>query len=149
MIVLDTTILLYATGSDHPLREPCRALVTAITDGAIEASTTPEVIQELAHVRSRRLDRAAAVRVARDFSSLLGPLLLVDDSMLALGLRIYEETPGLGSFDAVLCAVAIASSAEALVTADRAFAAVTGIRHLDPAAPDFLASLHELEAASP
>jgi len=107
------------------------------------ATTTPDVIQELAHGRSRRLDRSEAVRVARDFSSLLGPLLTVDDSMLALGLRIFEETPGLGSFDAVLCAAAIGSSAEALVSADRAFGVVSSIRHLDPAAPGFLAWLED------
>lgn len=27
MIVLDTTVLVYATGTEHPLREPCRRLV--------------------------------------------------------------------------------------------------------------------------
>lgn len=30
MIVLDTTILLYAVGAEHALRAPCRGVVAAI-----------------------------------------------------------------------------------------------------------------------
>ena len=33
MIVLDTTVLVYATGAEHPLRSPCRALIEAVTAG--------------------------------------------------------------------------------------------------------------------
>ena len=149
MIILDTTVLMYATGTDHPLREPCQALVAAITAGEIEATTTPEVIQELAHVRARRLDRAEAVRVARDFSNLLSPLVVVDEAVLAVGLRLYEETPVLGSFDAILCAAALGSSAEAIVSADRAFATAKSVVHLDPAAPDFMRRLRRIGGTSP
>ena len=141
MIVLDTTILVYATGIEHPLRSACQRLVDAISEGRIQATTTPEVIQEFAHVRARRLARSEAVRTARDFANLLGPLLLVDTPALSLGLRIYEETPGLGAFDSILCAAAISASADALVSADRGFASVRGIRHLDPADPDLLINL--------
>ena len=56
MIVLDTTVLVYAVGADHPLREPCQLLVRAIADGTILATTTIEVIQEFTHVRGRRRD---------------------------------------------------------------------------------------------
>ena len=55
MIVLDTTVLVYATGSDHPLREPCRRLVDAVANGVLTARTTVELIQELMHVRARRV----------------------------------------------------------------------------------------------
>ena len=54
MIVLDTTVLVYAKGIDHPLRQPCRKLIDLIADGRIEATTTVEVIQEFVHVRARR-----------------------------------------------------------------------------------------------
>ena len=138
MIVLDTTILIYTTGVEHPLRLPCQRLVDAIAEGRIQATTTPEVIQEYTHVRARRLARSEAARTARDFANLLGPLLLVDTPTLTLGLRIYEETPGLGAFDAVLAATAITASADALVSADRGFLAVRGLTCLDPAMPGFL-----------
>lgn len=138
MIALDTTILLYATGTDHPLRTPCHRLIAEITQGTVQAATTAEVIQQFAHVRSRRLGRAEAVRSARDFASLLGPLLVVDESVLTLGLRLFEETPEIGSFDAVLAAATMTWSADALASADRGFRSVRGLGHLDPSAPDFL-----------
>jgi uncharacterized protein len=138
MIILDTTVLVYAKGGSHPLREPCRALMEAVTRKAIEATTTPEVIQEFAHVRARRTGRGVAAGEALDLVGALAPLLTVDAASLTLGLRIYEETAGIGSFDAVLAAAAITLSADALVSADRGFADVGGLTHLDPAAPDFL-----------
>src|SRR6476646_11029825 len=50
MIVLDTTVLVYAKGSEHPLRAPCRELIEAVAGGSIEATTSVEAIQEFVHV---------------------------------------------------------------------------------------------------
>lgn len=57
MIVLDTTVLVYAKGADHRFREPCRDLIAAVAADRIEATTTPEVIQEFVHIRARRRGR--------------------------------------------------------------------------------------------
>jgi predicted nucleic acid-binding protein len=149
MIVLDTSILVYATGVEHPLRGPCRELIGRVAAGRLAATTTPEVIQEFAHVRSRRLPRREAVRLARDMSSLFEPLIVTDHVTLALGLRIYEESTVLGAFDAVLCAAALTLSVEALVSADRAFATVDGLRHVDPAWTGFAAWLDGVATGGP
>jgi len=69
MIVLDTTILVYAVGGEHPLRAPCRHMLAAHGEGRIEATTTIEVIQEFAHIRARRRTRSDAVRLARHYLS--------------------------------------------------------------------------------
>jgi predicted nucleic acid-binding protein len=113
----------------------------AVVAKAVEATTTPEVIQEFAHVRARRTGRAVATVEARDLLGALRPLLTVDAESLSVGLRIYEQTPGIGSFDAVLAAAAISLSADALVSADRGFAEVKGLTHLHPGSPDFLERL--------
>src|SRR5712692_6654561 len=70
VIVIDTTILSFAVGTDHPFRDPTRRLVSAIAARRVEATTTPEVIQEFAHVRARRRDRADAVAVAQRYAEL-------------------------------------------------------------------------------
>jgi predicted nucleic acid-binding protein len=87
------------------------------------------------------MSRQEAVALGRDLSALLDPLIVVDPAMLALGLRLYEETDALGAFDAVLCALALSVSADAIVSADRAFAHVPGLTHLDPASATFAAWL--------
>ncbi len=136
MIVLDTTVLVYAIGSEHPLRAPSRAIVEAISNGRVEATTTIEVIRELVHVRARRRDRHDAADRGRDLLRLLGPLIAPGDAEFAMALRLFEEHEALGMFDAVLAATVMLSGAEALVSADRAFASVHGLKHLDLAGPD-------------
>src|SRR3546814_18276501 len=42
VIVLDTTVLAYAVGDAHPLRDPCRRLLSAHAMGRVEAATTLE-----------------------------------------------------------------------------------------------------------
>lgn len=131
MILLDTTVLVYAVGSDHPLREPCRRILSAHRDGRIEATTTIECVQEFAHVRASRRTRRDAVELARSYVEALRPLTIELDD-LERGLTLFERHPGLGAFDSILAAVALGRRAEALVTADRAFAVVPGLPVVDP-----------------
>ncbi|HLX48795.1 MAG TPA: PIN domain-containing protein [Streptosporangiaceae bacterium] len=132
MIVLDTTVLAYAVGADHPLRAPCQRLVSGIADGEILATTTIEVIQEFTHVRARRRDRKDAALLASDYIELLSPLLIVEENDLREGLRLFGETTGIGAFDAILAAAAHAAGAGALVSADAGFSAIAYIPHVIP-----------------
>lgn len=126
MIVLDTAVLAYAVGGDHPLRGPADGLLGAVSDRRVRASTTVEVIQEFVHISTRRLGRAVAVGLARDFADLLAPLLYPKEDELRIGLDIYEASQRVGAFDAVLSAVA-RSRGNRLVSSDRDFAEVTGL----------------------
>lgn len=132
MILLDTTVLVYAKGADHSLRDPCRDLIAAIADGKIRASTTVEVIQEFVHVRARRRDRTDAVALGRDYAELLSPLLTITADDLTAGLGLFERNSALGPFDAVLAACAARSEARALVSADTAFAGLAEVSHVVP-----------------
>ena len=132
MIVLDTTVLVYAVGAEHPLRAPCRDLIAAIADGSVQATTTAEAIQEFVHVRARRRDRADAAAMGRDYAELLSPLLNVEREHLERGLALFERVDRLGAFDAVLAAAAAASGATALISADAAFAEAAVISHVVP-----------------
>ncbi|HEV3323761.1 MAG TPA: type II toxin-antitoxin system VapC family toxin, partial [Solirubrobacteraceae bacterium] len=88
MIVLDTTVLVYAKGAAHPLRDPCRRLIEAIGQEELDATSTVEVIQEFVHVRSQRRERSDAVSLGGDYADLLAPLLTVDDEHLRRGLSL-------------------------------------------------------------
>ncbi len=132
MIVFDTTVLVYAKGAEHPLRDPSRRLIAAVADRELQATTTLEAIQEFVHVRARRRSRADAVALGNDYSDLLSPLLAVTGEHLHDGLSIFERTEQLGAFDAVLAAAALSAGAEALVSADTAFAAIPALAHIVP-----------------
>lgn len=135
MIVLDTTVLVYAKGRDHPLRDPCRRLIAAIAERKLEATTTVEVVQEFVHVRAQRRERSDAVALGDDYADLLAPLLTVGDEHLRRGLSLFERNDRLGAFDAVLAATALDVGASAFVSADSAFASVAGLPHVIPDEP--------------
>jgi len=132
VILLDTTVLVYAKGQDHPLRGPCRELIAAIAERKLEATTTIEVIQEFVHVRARRRGRADAVALGHDYAELLSPLIAPTVEDLDAGLTLFERTAPLGAFDAVLAACAARVGAQVLVSADTAFADIAQPSHLVP-----------------
>ena len=130
MMLLDTTVLVYAVGGDHPLATPARDIIAKVRDGRERAHTTPEVIQEFAHVRARRRAREDAGAIATAYAAVLAPLQVVTGQHLSAGLQLWQQYPKLASFDAVLAAVAISLDAE-LVSADRAFGEVADLRWRD------------------
>lgn len=135
MILLDTTVLVYAVGAAHPLRTPARTLMRGVADGTVDASTTVEVLQEFTHVRARRRDRADAAGLARDFATALSPLTTITADDLFAGLTLFEEWNDVGAFDAVLLAATQRCGAR-LVTADRQLVAAAPSHALDLATPD-------------
>lgn len=147
MIVLDTTVLVYAKGTDHPLRDSCRLLVEAIADGRLQATTTVEVIQEFAHVRARRRGRADAAALACDFAELLAPLTAPTERDLVEGLALFERSRRLGAFDAVLAAAAVTLGATAVVSADDGFSEIRSIEHVVPDQEGVAALLGEVRSA--
>ena len=69
--------------------------------------------------------------LARRFVELLAPLLPTQEQHLAIGLDIWRRHTSLGSFDAVLAATTLASGVT-LVSAERAFARVQDLDHVQP-----------------
>lgn len=128
-MVIDTGVLVYAVGGDHPLAAPAQALMEAIRARRVRATTTVEVLQEFAHIRAKRRPRRDAVVLAEAFADALSPLLSTDEGDLARGLRLFEETR-LGAFDAVLAGTVIGREADGLVSADAVFAEVADLRWL-------------------
>ena len=57
---------------------------------------------------------------------------MVTDDDLRAGMALFKRQGAIGAFDAVLAATAIAQRTDALVSADGAFGAVAGLRHLVP-----------------
>jgi uncharacterized protein len=148
VIVVDTTILVYALGRDHPLCDPCRRLIDAVGGGRVEATTSPEVIQEFVHVFARRRSRRDAAAAGRRYALLLSPLLSYSEEHLEPALRLYERHDRLGAFDALLAAAVLEQEADALVSADAAFASVRRLTLIKPRTSAFDRLVAGAEGAS-
>ncbi len=137
MILLDTTVLVYAVGGEHQLREPCRRIVEDVGAGRLAATTTIEVIQEFAHVRARRRGRTDARALSLEYVDLLSPLVQPGEPDLARGLELFVHHEALGAFDAVLAAIVMERDhLTGLMSADRGFSTIIGLTHHDPADPN-------------
>ena len=128
----DTAVFLYAAGSDHAYRSPCRQIVRLAAEGTLVGDASVEMIQEVVHVRARRTgDRRDASEAGRRVMPLcrLHPLEPAD---LALALRLFAASPDLQMRDAIHAATALNRDIGLIVSPERAFDAVPGLERLDP-----------------
>ena len=104
MIFVDTSVLIYAVGREHPLRSSARSFFAAATADRQPLATSSEVLQELAHAylpveRTRAL--AAALAIVDRTGMEVWPLERDD---VILGVELAARHPGLGARD--LCHLA-------------------------------------------
>lgn len=128
----DTNVFVYAVGQDHPYREPCRRIVELARTRRLQGEASTELVQEFAHLRTRRGSRQAAARDARRVVGLcrLHP---VGERELDVALRLFERHAALSMRDAIHTATAAVQGIDAILSADRHFDAVPGIERIDPA----------------
>ena len=131
-VFLDSNVFLYAVGRDHPLKQPCAAVLRAVAIGSLEATTSTEVAQEVLYVLGRREDRALAVRVVRDLMSLFPSMLPVTIGELQGAAELFSDHPGLPARDAVHAATMLNAGIVNIVTADRDFELVSALKRIDP-----------------
>ena len=57
MRLIDTNVLIYAIGRDHPLKQVAGRILSDIVDGHLAANLDAEALQEILHVYSSRRER--------------------------------------------------------------------------------------------
>lgn len=131
-LFIDTAVIMYAAGGPHPMRDPCRAILTAVADGSIDAVTSVEVVQEIYH-RFVAIDRRRmGVEMADATLDLFAPVVPLTDAMMRRMAALVEEFDGLSSRDLVHVATCRELGIDAIVTPDKGFDAVTGLARIDP-----------------
>lgn len=133
-IFVDTAILMYAAGAEHPLRAPCRAIVRAVGAGTIEAVTSTQVVQEILHRYAAIGRRSDGVALAEATLDLFAPVLPVTHALIRRVPVLLERYSELSARDAVHAATCLHEGIVEIVSPDRAFDRVAGLRRLDPMA---------------
>lgn len=132
-LFVDTAVFMYAAGSDHPLRAPCRRIVDAIGTGTIDAVTSTEVVQELIHRYTAIARRAEGAELATRTLDLLAPVLPITHALIRRVPELVVRYPGLSARDVIHVATCLHEGITEIVSPDRAFDAVRELRRLDPA----------------
>ena len=131
-LLLDTAVFAYALGGEHPMKEPCMALIGACASEVFRTFASVEMVQELVHHRLRASgDRVSAAQVGRNVSAVC-TLLNFDHEVLDLSLDLVEKVPTIHGRDAVHAATALVYGIERIVSPDRAFDGIPGLSRVDP-----------------
>jgi predicted nucleic acid-binding protein len=124
---VDANILLYAV-TDCEQHDACAEVLKAIAEGA-DGRTSVAVLEEVWHIeragRVQGID-GVAERAYRAFT----PLLPVTDEAFARALAV--EASGIGTADRLHVGTCLAHGIDTIVTADRGFDGVRGVRRVDP-----------------
>ena len=133
MILVDTNVVIYATGSEHPNKRPCLALMEQIATGTVDAGIDAETLQEIMH-RFRSLGRwETGGREAFDITcALFDTILPVTDRVAILGSHLLDEHPAMAARDAIHAAVVLANDLDGICSFDRDFDLVQTVRRVVP-----------------
>ncbi len=132
--LLDAAIFMYAAGAAHPLRAPCRAVLSRVADRSLDMTTSAEVIQEVLHRYMAIGRRGGGIALAREILSAFQPVLPITDGVARRLPDLADRYPGLSARDLIHTATCIEHGIQTIVTPDRGFDSVREIRRLDPVA---------------
>lgn len=128
----DTSIFVYARGREHPFREPCRTLIRLAEEGVLAGEASLELIQEYAHLLRRRgMGGVEVGKQARDVAALC-LLHEVSEADVDLALNLVATHPRIQVRDGVHAATALRRGIPVVLSADRGFDGIHGLRRLDP-----------------
>jgi len=129
---LDTNILMYAAGTDHPLRKPCRQALRRAVDKEIPLVTDAEVLQEILY-RYFSIGRPDTARtVHRSAIDLCDEVLPIEVAHTTAALDLLTEHPQLTPRDAIHVAIMGSHGLERLLSTDRDFDALSQVERIDP-----------------
>ena len=132
MRLLDTNIFVYAHGRPHPYAEACRFLLSQMGQEHLEYTVDTELLQEIMHLYSARGQRSFGLALFDDIVTMFpDPLAIGRDEMLEAR-RLVQEYSVLSPRDAIHAAVVLQHDLEGIVSADRGFDEVIGLRRYDP-----------------
>ena len=132
-VLLDSNVILYAIGGEHPYAEPCRRIVALAGDGGVELEAPVDLVQEILHHRARRLgDRGKAAAEALAAARLCR-LHAVEPQDATAAAELFAGSNSLSARDAVFAAVASRHGLDAILSADSDFDGLDNLRRIDPA----------------
>lgn len=132
MKLIDSNVIIYAHGVPHPYRESCRQLLEDVETGKFAACLSTEVVQEVMNIYHRRGHTREAAAIARDLLVLFPVVFDVTTMTIRLAIDILTANSHLQSRDAVHAATVVQQRLEGLVSTDKGFDSVVGLKRFDP-----------------
>ena len=131
---IDANVPIYASGREHPSKEPCARVLMMAAESPLSFVTDAEVLQELLHRYLASGRWTLGREVLRGFSEVMHDRIEpvhVEDIHLAATLA--DAHPGISARDLVHAAVMQRLGTNLIVSVDTDFDRLPGVTRLDPA----------------
>lgn len=134
---IDAAVIAYSR-YEAPQRPACTEILARVADGRLPSISSVLVIEEVWHLEHRGRPPLPAGTAALAVE-LFPTLLSITPAHLSAAFAV--EAPGLGTADRLHVAVALDAGCDVIVTTDRAFDDVVGLRRVDPQDTDSVRAL--------
>lgn len=132
MILVDSNIIMYAAGAEHPKKTPCIAWLDKVAGGRIDATIDAEVLQEILH-RYRAIRRWADGRKVYDLARTIFPVVIpVGSEVLDRSRELMDRYRGLAARDALHAAVVAVHDLDGICSFDKDFDVIRKLKRIEP-----------------
>jgi predicted nucleic acid-binding protein len=131
-IFVDSNIIMYVVGSEHPLRQPCRDVLTRIVAGQVQAVVSCEIHQEILHRYLALGLPKEADQVSEKLEIAIPHALPIIMQDIAQARQLMKQYPTLPARDLLHVAVMLNHGINQILSADAHFDQVGEIERLDP-----------------
>ncbi|HZO05801.1 MAG TPA: type II toxin-antitoxin system VapC family toxin [Solirubrobacterales bacterium] len=125
---VDANVFVYLV-AESPASESCLRVLEAVASGEADGRTSPAVLQEVWHVTERLLGKRQDGLIESALT-IFSPLVPVTAEALSKALAV--EGPSLDAQDRLHVGTCAAEGIETILSGDRGFDEVAGIRRVDP-----------------
>ena len=133
MMLLDANIAIYSEEQGHIYRDPCRIVMDQVRIKPERYAIDAETLQEILYFYSRQGELDKGVRIADELLARIPYIIPITTAEIREAMRLMHGTPGLPSRDAIHAGVVVVHGLAGIVSADRGFDRIPGIRRYDPA----------------
>ena len=134
MLLLDANIPMYAEGRQHRYRQPSKRVMELARDNSSAYCIDTETLQEILYVYFSRGETVRGIGVARDLLRMFPAIIPITVDEITTAMRLLTKTHDLSTRDAIHAAVVFEHGLEGIVSADRDYDRIPGLRRLDPIA---------------
>jgi len=131
MIFIDTSIIMYAAGKEHPNKEPSVELLKLVAIGEVEAVINVEVIQEIFHRYTMIKMKEKGIKLAKNIMRLIPRIYSIELSDVIKAMEILRRYD-LTSRDAIHIAFMLNRNINEACTYDKHFFDVKEIKAYKP-----------------
>lgn len=128
MKLIDTNIIIYSLGKEHPLKEPCRSFIAKIASGVIAANIDVEVLQEVLYVYAYRNERIKGIAACRYLLDIFPNPFPISKNEISLAISFMDKYPSIVSRDAIHAAVVVNNKLKGIISEDSDFDIIKGIK---------------------